>query len=166
MGTRLPLRSEIPATHPHKAVVESRFRRLLQTLGRSWRLTIDVDEDAGWNVCLRQESGDRTRRLWCTCVSPSEQNPQALETWLRSLARRLQDELGLDVGVRPIDRLADAGTVALARLVALYAGSWTADGFIVVPRRARPAFVAEAEALGIALEIGMWTRGGRVPVKL
>jgi hypothetical protein len=158
-----PFLSGVPRQHPHRAAIEGRFERLLETLGPSWFLVVEAEAGGNWNVCLtKRRDGHRVLRLWTATLSPTEQNEESLEPWLRALARRVRHELDMHVGLRPATPPCPEVRVRLDRLVLRYHGGYTRDGHVVVAREVRPRFLDEAAALGIRLEIGLWERGRTV----
>jgi hypothetical protein len=155
-----PFLSCVPRTHPHRYAIEKRFGRLLETLGPAWFLVIAAEARGAWSVCLsRRRNGRDVVRLWSSLLTHEEQTPDALEPWLRSLARRVQDELEMHIGLRPLEPLSPAVRQMIHTIVAHHQGGFTRDSYIVVPRRNRPALLDDVERLGVRLEIGLWEDG-------
>jgi hypothetical protein len=155
-----PFLSCVPRVHPHRAAIEARFGRLLETLGPAWFLVVAPEPGGSWSVCLsRRANGRDVVRLWASTLPAADQNADALEPWLRALARRVQDELQMHVGLRPVGLVSPAVRQMLHTIVAFHEGGFTRDGHIVVPRRNRPALLDDVDRLGVRLEIGLWEDG-------
>ncbi len=155
-----PFLSGVPRTHPHRTAIEARFGRLLETLGPAWFLVIAAEPSGSWNVCLtKRRDGRQVLRLWSATLPAADQNEAAVEPWLRSLARRVQDELDMQVGLRPVEPLSPAVRQMIHTVVAHHQGGFTRDNYIVVPRRNRPGLLDDVERLGVRLEIGLWEEG-------
>jgi hypothetical protein len=159
----MALISTIPASHPGKAEIEARFERLIETLGPGWFVVISPEGRRCWNVCLGERRQGQICRLWSATLAPSEQDVATLEIWLRGLARRLQTEMDLHIGLRPVGPLPLLRRKLLLELVTRHRGGCTRDGHIVVSRELRPAFLNDADRLGFRLEVALWD--GQRPVR-
>src|SRR4051812_37865410 len=72
MPTSEMLLSKIASTHPHKAAIEARFRRLLTALGDAWYVSVLIEERGQRGVCLGRKEGGKVTRIWSTTLEPEE----------------------------------------------------------------------------------------------
>jgi len=152
------LKSAIPAPHPHKHAIETRLLHLVRLLGHPWFIAVEPSDDGHWSLSLGRRHHGAIGRVWNTTLTPAEQEPLALEVWLRALSGRIQDEMRLHVGWKPAAALGSGARERLLRLVETHRGGVTRDGYIVLPRRGSGPFLADAETLGVPLEVGLWER--------
>jgi hypothetical protein len=152
------LQSAIPATHPHKQAIETRLLHLIRLLGHPWFIAVEPSDHGHWSLSLGRRHRGAIGRVWNTTLTSAEQGPLALEIWLRALAGRIQDEMQLHVGWKPGAALGSGVRERLLRLVETHRGGVTRDGYIVLPRRGSGPFLADAETLGVPLEVGLWER--------